>query len=217
MSQNTSHAVMAQRREAKDSLDLFPTPPWATRALCEALVADCDLMLDEMIAEDPACGLGHMVRPLLEYFGDVWAADCHDYGAGYDIWDYLMPSKRPCPDWTITNPPFRLAEQFVQRAFAQSIGGVAMLVRSVWGEGCQRYNTLFSKRPPTAVYQFCERVPMVKGRVDKNASTATAYSWFVWNFEEEQSYARANERLITAYRWIQPGTRKRLERERDYA
>jgi len=33
--QNTSHAVMAQRVEPHDSLDFFPTPPWATRALCE--------------------------------------------------------------------------------------------------------------------------------------------------------------------------------------
>jgi hypothetical protein len=31
--QNTSHAVMAQRHEAADSPDDFPTPPWATRAL----------------------------------------------------------------------------------------------------------------------------------------------------------------------------------------
>lgn len=30
MSQNISHAVMAQRVEALDSLDDFPTPPWAT-------------------------------------------------------------------------------------------------------------------------------------------------------------------------------------------
>jgi|tagenome__1003787_1003787.scaffolds.fasta_scaffold20922105_5 hypothetical protein len=30
--QNTSHAVMAQRVEPKDSADDFPTPPWATRA-----------------------------------------------------------------------------------------------------------------------------------------------------------------------------------------
>jgi hypothetical protein len=33
--QNTSHAVMAQRTEPKDSPDDFPTPPWATRALIE--------------------------------------------------------------------------------------------------------------------------------------------------------------------------------------
>jgi hypothetical protein len=31
--QNTSHAVMAQRVEPKDSADDFPTPPWATQAV----------------------------------------------------------------------------------------------------------------------------------------------------------------------------------------
>lgn len=39
MSQNTSTAVMQRRVEAHDSLDDFPTPPWATRALCEWLEA----------------------------------------------------------------------------------------------------------------------------------------------------------------------------------
>ena len=34
MAQNTSHAVMSQRSEPLGSLDFFPTPPWATRALC---------------------------------------------------------------------------------------------------------------------------------------------------------------------------------------
>ncbi len=33
--QNRSSAVMQQRSEPHDSLDDFPTPPWATRALCE--------------------------------------------------------------------------------------------------------------------------------------------------------------------------------------
>ena len=38
--QNTSHAVMAQRIEPHDSLDYSPTPPWATRALCEQVKFD---------------------------------------------------------------------------------------------------------------------------------------------------------------------------------
>ncbi len=37
MSQNRSSAVMQQRSEPPDSLDDFPTPPWATRAICEFL------------------------------------------------------------------------------------------------------------------------------------------------------------------------------------
>ena len=40
MSQNRSSAVMAQRKEPPDSLDFFPTPPWATRALCERLASE---------------------------------------------------------------------------------------------------------------------------------------------------------------------------------
>lgn len=37
MTANRSTAVMQRRVEPLDSLDDFPTPPWATRALCEWL------------------------------------------------------------------------------------------------------------------------------------------------------------------------------------
>jgi hypothetical protein len=37
--QNTSHAVMAQRTEAANSPDDFPTPPWATRAFIEHIIS----------------------------------------------------------------------------------------------------------------------------------------------------------------------------------
>ena len=36
--QNKTHAVMSQRHEDQDSLDYFPTPPWATRALFEHIL-----------------------------------------------------------------------------------------------------------------------------------------------------------------------------------
>ena len=52
--QNTSHAVMAQRVEAKDSLDDFPTPPWATRALIEHVI-EREADVKEMTAFEPAC------------------------------------------------------------------------------------------------------------------------------------------------------------------
>ena len=65
--QNTSHAVMAQRFEAKDSLDDFPTPPWATRALLEHVIPDKDLAGRSVW--EPACGAGHMAKVLKEYFG----------------------------------------------------------------------------------------------------------------------------------------------------
>lgn len=71
MAQNTSPAVMAQRREPANSLDYFPTPPWATRALCEFL--DLAVPLAPQRCWEPACGEGHMVRPLLECFRLVYS------------------------------------------------------------------------------------------------------------------------------------------------
>ena len=65
--QNTSHAVMAQRVEAKDSLDDFPTPPWATRALLEHII-ERGGYTNTLTCLEPACGAGHMAKVLKEYF-----------------------------------------------------------------------------------------------------------------------------------------------------
>jgi hypothetical protein len=55
-----------------------------------------------------------------------------------------------------------------------------MFVRTQWIEGKGRYEKLFRDRPPALYCPFVERVPMVKGRWDPEASTATAYAWLIW-------------------------------------
>ena len=78
MSQNRSNAVMATRKEPPDSLDYFPTRPWATRALCEWLREVSPATM--RFVWEPACGEGWMSRPLAEYFGLVFSSDVHPYG-----------------------------------------------------------------------------------------------------------------------------------------
>lgn len=53
-------------------------------------------------------------------------------------------------------------------------------MRTTFIESIGRYNRLFSEFPPEIFAQFSERVPMVKGRLDPTASTATGYCWLVW-------------------------------------
>lgn len=197
---------MQRRVEAHDSLDDFPTPPWATRALLE-FIDQQGIDVSGMVCREPAANRGHMVVPLREAFAHVEAADVHDYGAGFPVEDYLFPGSDAFPvDWTITNPPFRLAEQFIDRACATSVVGVAVIVRAAFLESIGRYETLFSKNPPSVVLQFSERVVMHKGRLAPEGSTATAYAWLVWIDGETD----------TRLRWIPP-CRKRLERAEDYA
>ena len=204
---NPSHAyaVMAQRIDAKDSLDDFPTPPWATRALLEHVVENVGELRSQTCLE-PACGVGHMSKVLEEYFGSVSASDVHPYGYG-DVVDFTShPVKVGAFDWIITNPPFRLGEDFIVKSLAVARVGVAMLTRTVFIESIGRYSRIFNVTPPTKVAQFVERVPMVKGRLDPKASTATGYCWLVW-----EKRKRTLARLV----WIPP-CRKELERERDY-
>ena len=202
--QNTSTAVMQRRVEAHDSLDDFPTPPWATRAVLEWL-KDNRLVQQEQTCREPAANRGYMVRPLQEYFLTVEASDVHDYGAGYPVVDYLWGTDPDPVDWTFCNPPFRLAQQFIERALRTSRVGVAMIVRSAFMEGVARHRDLFTPYAPEYILQHVERVPMVKGRYDPKASTATAYFWIIWLTDGFGD---------TRLRWIAP-CRSRLELAND--
>jgi hypothetical protein len=197
---------MAQRIEPTDSRDDFPTPPWATRALLKHVIDDPH-WLKRLTCLEPACGAGHMAKVLVEHFSAVACYDVHDYRYG-EIKDYLVgPYRADSWDWVITNPPFRLAEEFVLRSLDVAREGVAILARTVFIESVGRYQNLFKLRPPTIYAQFTERVPMVKGRLDKKATTATSYCWLVW----KKSAVVDAPRLI----WIPP-CRKSLERDGDY-
>lgn len=175
-----SSAVMAQRVEPRDSLDLFCTPPWATRALPEELLGTADLGR----VWDPCSGLRHMSDVLVEHVGEVFASDVHDYGLGAAVGSFVGEgpdvARAPWrPDWIIANPPFRLGTEFVERACREARVGVAMIFRSTWIESGERYR-LFRQYPLSTYGVFAERVPMHKGRWLPGGSSATSYAWFVW-------------------------------------
>lgn len=201
---------MAQRVEAPDSLDDFPTPPWATRALFECVFPTLPVDLHASMVWEPAANRGLMAEVIAEYSGAVFASDVQDYGyakaslgsfvgEGPDVID----PPADC-DAVVTNPPFRLAIEFCERALREA-PLVALLLRTSWIEGGERYERIFRDHAPAIIAFFCERVPMVQGRWDPEASTATSYAWFVWAED-------VNQRPPL---WIPPGQRRRLSRPGD--
>lgn len=218
---NRSTAVMQRRKPAPKALDHFPTPPFATRALCEVLAAELG-PLDALSAWDPCCAEGHMVKPLLEAFGAVRASDVHQYrpflaGGDHELVDFALAGwNEPIVDVLVMNPPFRLAYEFIQTALKRARRAVAVLVRSAFTEGEDRYRRLWTKLPPTIELQFAERVVMLEGRLvrrgsidpftGKKATSATAYCWLVWIVGDDRE---------TRKRWIAPSM-QRLERPGDY-
>lgn len=214
---NNSSAVVAGRKASRRSVDDFPSPPWAVRALFEYVLPRNGL--HRMTAFEPTCNRGWMADVLREKFGTVIASDLVDYGYehGTARQDFLMwtPANRAeIPDWIIMNPPYTLAGRFAERAIMFSRIGTAMLLRMQFVEGETRWEGLFKPSAPTVIAAFVERVSMVPGTLDRKASRPTLYAWFVWEHDNAKFYEPAG-RGTTDFMWIPP-CKKRLERDSDY-
>lgn len=227
---HTSTAVMARRRTA-DGLQLFPTPPWATRAPIMQELAPRGWARPDMSAWDPCCGLGHMVVPLQEYFGRVFGSDVHGWSSGYRAgldFTFATASDAPWPvDWIFANPPFTLAEEFARRALTIARVGVAMFVRLQWLEGGGRCETVWTGPDrPHLVCPFAERVACIEGVWDPEASSATAYMWVIWMKDAERPEwpichirpgAGNHYTRLTDLALATPGEAARRKREREHA
>jgi hypothetical protein len=194
---------MSRRAYGINIAEDFPTPEWATRALMKYGIRGS---VRTLICLEPASGNGHMVRVLRGYFDTVRGSDAFNDTCG-DIRDFLAdPYPTNWFDWVITNPPYRFSQEFFHEALRVARIGVALLLRTTWVEGVGRYNKIFRQSPPTIILQFSERVPMVAGTVNPDASTATAYAWFIWH------KGHVGEPI---FRWIPP-CRKELSHASDY-
>jgi hypothetical protein len=197
-------------------LEFFPTPPWAARAGAELI-----LKLDpgDWICWEPACGKGHMVHGLADYFRLVGCSDVHPYGYGAQF-DFLGEASDAWPshdgrwDWIVTNPPFGVAAEFVRLGLQRARRGVAILARAAFFESAGRYELFHGDAPLTVFAPFFERVPMALGKWDPKGSTATAYAWFVWR-KPELSAGGATVCMSPRAIGIPPGTRARLTRPID--
>lgn len=185
---NKSSAVVEQRHEPEDSLDDFPTPPWATRLFLAEILTKRFGDLSKLTAWEPTCNRGYMARPMAEVFSSVVTSDVADYGwrGQQYVADFLsgpVPAEVTADgvDWIMFNPPFALGEEFIARALSlRPRCGVAIIVRTAFLEGEERFDNLFSKFKPWLVVPSSQRIPMYRGRYNPEGSTATSYSWFVW-------------------------------------
>ena len=168
-------APLAERKD-----DLYETPPCAVHAL---------LAVEEIPSGaiwEPACGPGAIVRVLRAVGHEVWATDLVDYASPDQDQariDFLM-EYGSAPYYIgsiITNPPFKLAAQFVRHALLLC-PRVYMLLRLAFLESECR-STILESGWLKRVYVFRERLPMMHraGWDGPRASSQMAFAWFVWD------------------------------------
>jgi hypothetical protein len=171
----TGHASLSERRN-----DLYETPPVAVHALLRVET------LPDVIWE-PACGPGSIVKVLRSAGYRVFASDLVNYGCpdSDSGVDFLMERSLPYGvEAVVTNPPFKLGDEFVSRALALGIRKVAMLLRIQFIES-ERRSSILDSGSLARVYPFANRLPMMHraGWDGPKATSAMSFAWFVWQAE----------------------------------
>ncbi|MGN6121693.1 MAG: hypothetical protein ACTHOJ_01925 [Sphingomonas oligoaromativorans] len=158
---------------AREVDDLYPTWPAATRVL---------LAVERFTGAiwEPACGDGAMSRELVAAGHEVISTDLIDRGYGAGGRDFLMEWQALAPN-VVTNPPFKHAVEFVERALLLTTGKVAMFLRLAFLEGQDR-GRWFPTTPLARVWVMSRRVPIQRGRLAEEGDSAgpLAFAWFVW-------------------------------------
>lgn len=130
-----------------------------------------------------ACGEGHLSKVLQKHGFNVISTDLiyRGFGTKKSV-DFLAQEFTNFTGDIITNPPYKLALQFIEKALHIVAPGqkVAMLLRLQFLEGKTRKN-FFLLNPPKKIYVSSSRLHCAKnGKFEKNPPNAIAYAWFVW-------------------------------------
>ena len=132
-----------------------------------------------------AVGAGDLAEVFVKNGYNVRVSDIVDRGyPNTEIIDFLTYNE-PITTDVITNPPYKLATDFVRHSLdlAQDGVKVAMFLKVQFLEGKER-KKLFTEYPPKTIYVSSSRLLCAKnGEFEKmkaGGGGALAYAWYVW-------------------------------------
>ncbi len=159
----------------REEHDYYATEPAATEWLCKLEKFHGPIL-------EPSCGEGHMSRTLIGYGYEVESRDLIDRGYGTPGCNFLSDENTEWKGDIVTNPPYRYAKDFVEKALQIIPEGnkVAMFLKLQFLEGKAR-RQLFSTAPPIRVWVSSSRLKCaMNGKFDEMTESAVCYAWFVW-------------------------------------
>ena len=115
----------------REKNDFYATPEESTEKLLNVVTFRGNIY-------EPCCGQGHISKVLIKHGYKVFSSDLVDRGYGTPRVDFLMETQKH--DNIVTNPPFKNALEFAERALELSRYKVALLLKLSFLEGVARRN-----------------------------------------------------------------------------
>lgn len=160
--------------------DFYATDPKATKMCLKELEKYYDTSL--MNIWEPAAGMGHISNLLKEEgINVVKESDLVDRGIGATIENFLETKDMGNADCIFTNPPYKIAEDFLNHFIEISDKGdlYVFLGRIQFLEGSKR-RKIFDENPPKYVFVHSKRINCWKDGKEVKESSAMCYAWFVF-------------------------------------
>lgn len=184
--------IQSSHQHADRGLDAYFSPPEAVFSLLAIEAEHLPTSLWE-----PAAGDGAIVRPLRAAGYEVIASDIADYGLDDCLVgvDYLKAKGRAGVEGIITNPPYKLAVQFAEKAVREA-PYLALLLRTNFLESTARLS-FFRKHQPARIWISSRRLPMMHrhGWQGPRAPSNTCFAWFIWDARSP------NKRIVDWFDW----------------
>lgn len=163
----------------REENDFYATPPIATEALLKIIDLDKNIPILE-----PCCGRGHISKILEKNDFKVISNDLIYRGYGNGGIDFLLDKNKEIDCNIITNPPYKYAQQFVEKSmeYVKTGNYVIMFLKLTFLEGGKRYE-MFQRYPPKNIYVFSDRVNSSLGgdfEKDNEYGGAVCYAWYIW-------------------------------------
>lgn len=166
-----AHSLVGSNPEGRPENDFYPTPPIGTRALMdvEGFVGDI---------WEPACGDGAISNVIqLEYGKRVISTDLEPRNFGTQL-DFLLSNSLLAPN-IVTNPPFKIMQEFAQHALDLGCVKLALLGKLAFLEGQERTAWL-EESPFKCAYVFRKRLSLYRNGEKMKNSGMIAFAWYVW-------------------------------------
>lgn len=162
----------------RENNDFYATEPKAGELLLELETFSQNIW-------ECACGEGHLSKVFEKAGYTVKSTDLIYRGFGEGGVDFLSDDITFWNGDIITNPPYKYAKQFIEKALNIIPEGnkIAMFLKIQFLEGKER-KKLFLSNPPKTIYVSSSRLLCAKNaRFDEMISgggSAVAYAWFIW-------------------------------------
>ena len=154
----------------REKNDFYATPEESTEKLLRVVTFRGRIY-------EPCCGQGHISEVLVKHGYEVFSSDLVDRGYGTPRVDFLVETQKH--DNIVTNPPFKNALEFAERALELSRYKVAQLLKLSFLEGVARRN-FFKQYPPEKVWVFSQRQALMK-KGEPHSGGMLALAWFIWS------------------------------------